>query len=160
MPPATLLAVLASFDPTLRAVREQQYQREAPWVVDHTKFRSERRSHVTPHVEAIGATLAWFRVTADAPSRRWTAHWPQAPGAQHDDTPGIAVAQGARSGREILVAISLADRVGYVALVLAAVAAAAGLLVAGLYRDTAEMVREARSRGLVDPRCRRAGTRD
>ncbi len=43
----------------------------------------------------------------------------------------------------------IADRLAVVALVLAAVAAAAGLLVSGLYRDTAEMVREARAADLV-----------
>ena len=36
--PSALLALLALASPTLRAVREQQYQREAPWVVDHSKF--------------------------------------------------------------------------------------------------------------------------
>jgi hypothetical protein len=63
--------------------------------------------------------------------------------------PGIAVARASASGRRILVAIGFGDRLAYIALVLAAVAAAAGLLVAGLYRDTAEMVREARAADLV-----------
>jgi nucleoside-diphosphate-sugar epimerase len=34
--PAALLTVAALFSPMLRAVKEQQYQREAPWVVDHS----------------------------------------------------------------------------------------------------------------------------
>ena len=45
--------------------------------------------------------------------------------------------------------VKVADRLAVVALVLAAIAAAAGLLVTGLYRDTAEMVREARAADLV-----------
>ncbi len=49
------------------------------------------------------------------------------------------VSEGARIG----------DRLAVAALALAAVAAAAGLLVSGLYRDTAEMVREARAADLV-----------
>ena len=45
--------------------------------------------------------------------------------------------------------VKVADRLAALALVLAAVAAAAGLLVTGLYRDTAEMAREARAADLV-----------
>jgi nucleoside-diphosphate-sugar epimerase len=59
--PSSLLAVLARFSPTLRAVQEQQYQREAPWVVDHSKFAKAFGAEVTPHREAIMATLDWYR---------------------------------------------------------------------------------------------------
>lgn len=59
--PSALLAVMALFNPTLRAVREQQYQREAPWVVDHSKFAKAFGAVVTPHREAITATLDWYR---------------------------------------------------------------------------------------------------
>jgi nucleoside-diphosphate-sugar epimerase len=62
--PQILLSVLALVNPTLRAVREQQYQREAPWVVDHSKFARAFGAEVTPHVEAIAATLAWFAQAA------------------------------------------------------------------------------------------------
>jgi nucleoside-diphosphate-sugar epimerase len=58
--PSAFLAALALFSPTLRAVREQQYQREAPWIVDHSKFARAFGAAVTPHQEAIAATLAWF----------------------------------------------------------------------------------------------------
>lgn len=44
---------------------------------------------------------------------------------------------------------SVADRLGILALLLAVMAAAAGLLIAGLYRDTAEMVRRARATDLI-----------
>ena len=56
----TLLAGLALFSPMLRAVREQQHQRLAPWVVDHTKFERAFGASVTPHRDAIRATLDWF----------------------------------------------------------------------------------------------------
>jgi hypothetical protein len=45
--------------------------------------------------------------------------------------------------------IKFADRLAFVALLLAAVAAAAGLLVSGLYRDTDEGIRQARATDLV-----------
>jgi len=43
----------------------------------------------------------------------------------------------------------VADRLAVVALLLAVMAAAAGLLIPGLYRDTAEMVRQARATDLI-----------
>ena len=45
--------------------------------------------------------------------------------------------------------IKFADRLAFAALVLAAVAAGAGLLVSGLYRDTADGIRQARATDLV-----------
>ena len=62
--PSPLLAVAALFSPTLRAVKEQQYQREHPWVVDHSKFAAAFGAEVTPHREAIPLTLAWWRTVA------------------------------------------------------------------------------------------------
>ena len=58
--PSVLLAALALVSPMLRAVREQQYQRTAAWVVDHGKFERAFGVTVTPHREAIAATLGWF----------------------------------------------------------------------------------------------------
>jgi nucleoside-diphosphate-sugar epimerase len=58
--PSPLLAGLAVVNPMLRAVREQQYQRVAPWVVDHAKFERAFGADVTPHREAIATTLDWF----------------------------------------------------------------------------------------------------
>lgn len=58
--PPPLLAAMALVSPMLRAVREQQYQRVAPWVVDHTKFERAFGASVTPHRDAIRATLDWF----------------------------------------------------------------------------------------------------
>ncbi len=58
--PSALLTVAALLSPTLRAVKEQQYQRQAPWIVDHSKFARAFGAEVTPHAEAITATLDWF----------------------------------------------------------------------------------------------------
>lgn len=59
LPPAALF-VLGLFNPTLRAVREQRYQLERPFVVDHLKFAAAFGAETTPHPEAIRTTLAWF----------------------------------------------------------------------------------------------------
>ena len=59
--PSPLLTALALVSPTLRAVREQQYQRERPWVVDHSKFAKAFGAEVTPHRAAMADTLAWYR---------------------------------------------------------------------------------------------------
>jgi nucleoside-diphosphate-sugar epimerase len=58
--PSVLLAGLAIFNPMLRAVREQQYQRTAPWIVDHSRFARAFGAHPTPHPEAISTTIDWF----------------------------------------------------------------------------------------------------
>ena len=58
--PPTLIAALALVSPMLRAVREQQYQRLAPWVVDHSRFERTFGARATPHREAIRTTLDWF----------------------------------------------------------------------------------------------------
>jgi nucleoside-diphosphate-sugar epimerase len=65
--PSGLLAVASLVSPTLRAVREQQYQRTNPWIVDHSKFARVFGTEVTPHRDAIAATVAWF-ATADRSS--------------------------------------------------------------------------------------------
>ena len=64
--PSALLALIALVNPTLRAVREQAYQVQRPFVVDHTKFAGAFGSSVTPHREAIAATFEWFQRTASA----------------------------------------------------------------------------------------------
>ena len=62
--PAPLLTVAALFSPTVRAVKEQQYQRENPWVVDHSKFARAFGAEVTRHRDAIRLTLAWWQTAA------------------------------------------------------------------------------------------------
>jgi nucleoside-diphosphate-sugar epimerase len=55
------IAMAALFDPTMRAVKEQLYQSERPWVVDSTKFERTFGWTATPLQEAVAATVAWFR---------------------------------------------------------------------------------------------------
>jgi nucleoside-diphosphate-sugar epimerase len=59
--PSLSIRFLALFNPTLRAVAEQLYQSERPWVVDHAKFAATFGAHPTPHPEAIARTLDWYR---------------------------------------------------------------------------------------------------
>lgn len=58
--PSPLLALIALVNPTVRAVREQAYQTQRPFVVDHLKFADAFGADVTPHREAIAVTLRWF----------------------------------------------------------------------------------------------------
>ena len=59
--PSWIIRLLSLFTPTLRAVAEQLYQSERPWVVDHSKFAAAFGAHPTPHPEAIARTLNWYR---------------------------------------------------------------------------------------------------
>jgi nucleoside-diphosphate-sugar epimerase len=67
--PPLLLRLLAVGSGTMRAVREQQYQREALWVVDHSKFAAAFGARATPHVEAVRETVEWYRRHATPGSR-------------------------------------------------------------------------------------------
>lgn len=58
--PSWGLALAGLFNPTLRAVREQLYQSERPWVVDSNKFERAFGWKATPLPEAVRATTAWF----------------------------------------------------------------------------------------------------
>ena len=55
------LVLAGLFNPTLRAVREQLYQSERPWVVDSSKFERTFGWKATPLPEAVRATTAWFK---------------------------------------------------------------------------------------------------
>jgi nucleoside-diphosphate-sugar epimerase len=55
------LALAGLFNPTLRAVREQLYQSERPWVVDSSRFEGTFGWGATPLPEAIRSTVGWFR---------------------------------------------------------------------------------------------------
>jgi nucleoside-diphosphate-sugar epimerase len=59
--PSWIIRFLSLFNATLRAVAEQLYQSERPWVVDHSKFANAFGAHSTPHPEAIARTLDWYR---------------------------------------------------------------------------------------------------
>ena len=60
-PPKLAITLLALFAPPMAAVKETSYQREHPWVVDHSKFSRAFRSAPTPHEQAISLTLDWFQ---------------------------------------------------------------------------------------------------
>lgn len=59
--PRWALALASLFDPTVRAVREQLYQSERPWIVDSTRFESAFGLGPTPLEDAVAATVRWFR---------------------------------------------------------------------------------------------------
>jgi nucleoside-diphosphate-sugar epimerase len=59
--PKVAITLLALVNPAMAAVKETNYQREHPWVVDHSKFSQVFGSRPTPHEQAISLTLDWFR---------------------------------------------------------------------------------------------------
>jgi nucleoside-diphosphate-sugar epimerase len=59
--PRWMVALLALMSPLMRAVKEQLYQSERPFVVDHGKFARTFDARPTPHRDAIRLTLAWYR---------------------------------------------------------------------------------------------------
>jgi nucleoside-diphosphate-sugar epimerase len=69
--PRSVIALAALFDPTLRAVREQLYQSERPWVLDSSKFERAFGWRATPFPDAVATTVAWFqdRAAVDPPLR-------------------------------------------------------------------------------------------
>jgi nucleoside-diphosphate-sugar epimerase len=68
--PRWTLAMAGLFNPTIRALREQLYQSERPWVVDSGKFERAFGWSATPLPEAIGATVGWFRERKKEPDSR------------------------------------------------------------------------------------------
>jgi len=63
--PAWAIALAALRDPTLKAVREQLYQHQNPWVVDSSKFEKAFGWEATPLLDAVEATVAWFSKQED-----------------------------------------------------------------------------------------------
>ncbi len=59
--PAWALPFLALFDPTMRAVQDQLYDSEQPFLVDHSKYARAFGGAPTSHREAIQVTLQWYR---------------------------------------------------------------------------------------------------
>jgi nucleoside-diphosphate-sugar epimerase len=59
--PKLVINLLALFVPPMAGVKETSYQREHPWVVDHSKFSRAFGGTPTPHERAISLTLDWFR---------------------------------------------------------------------------------------------------
>src|SRR5215510_621257 len=61
--PGWAVAMVGLFNPMIRAVTEQLYQVERPWVVDSSKFERTFGWSATPLREAIRATVAWFKLS-------------------------------------------------------------------------------------------------
>jgi nucleoside-diphosphate-sugar epimerase len=59
------LTIAGLFNPTVRAVREQLYQHQQPWVVDSSKFERTFGWTATPLADAIHDTVAWFTDQAE-----------------------------------------------------------------------------------------------
>jgi nucleoside-diphosphate-sugar epimerase len=59
------IAMAALVNPTMRAVKEQLYQSERPWVVDSTRFERAFGWTATPLRDAVAATVAWFQSQTD-----------------------------------------------------------------------------------------------
>jgi nucleoside-diphosphate-sugar epimerase len=59
--PELAITLLSLFVPAMSAVKETAYQRQHPWVVDHSKFARAFGSKPTSHEQAITLTLDWFR---------------------------------------------------------------------------------------------------
>lgn len=61
-----LQRLIGLFNPIVKELGETWYQRDRPFVADDTAFRASfpRHVEVTPHDEAIAATLAWYRQQA------------------------------------------------------------------------------------------------
>lgn len=59
--PRPVLNGMATFVPLMRALKEQLYQFDQPFVVDHSRFVKAFGDISTPHNKAIEATLAWYR---------------------------------------------------------------------------------------------------
>jgi nucleoside-diphosphate-sugar epimerase len=59
--PSWVLAVAGLVHPTVRAVREQLYQFERPWLVDSSDFEATFGWRATPLEDAIARTVSWYR---------------------------------------------------------------------------------------------------
>lgn len=57
--PKWLMTIAGMFSPTIRALAEQRYQTERPWVVDSSKFERAFGWTATPLAEAVSVTAAW-----------------------------------------------------------------------------------------------------
>ena len=59
--PSIMITALGLFMPLMREVTETNYQRDEPFVVDHSKYERVFGNHATPLAEALPQTVAWFR---------------------------------------------------------------------------------------------------
>ncbi len=59
--PEIVLKLLGVFNPMMRELVEMQYEFNAPFIIDHSKFARAFGDISTPHAQAIKATVAWYR---------------------------------------------------------------------------------------------------
>jgi len=59
--PGWMESVLGLFNPLIRELKETRYQRDQPFVVDHSAFDRAFGSRPTPLRDAIRQTLDWYR---------------------------------------------------------------------------------------------------
>jgi nucleoside-diphosphate-sugar epimerase len=59
--PSWAIRLLGFVSPTIGQLRETQYQRSEPFVVSHEKFQRAFEFEPTPHREALGRTVEWYR---------------------------------------------------------------------------------------------------
>ena len=62
--PKLLINAIALINPMMRELKETYYQWNKPFIVDHSKFERAFGANVTPHREALQATVDWFRAQA------------------------------------------------------------------------------------------------
>lgn len=62
-----LVTVMALFSPMMRALKEQLYQFERPFVMDSGAFERAFGVQATPHDDAIRETVRWYRELYGAP---------------------------------------------------------------------------------------------
>jgi len=58
------VTLVGLFQPIVREFKEMLYEFEEPYVVDHNQFAQAFGVKVTPHAQAIQATVAWYRQQA------------------------------------------------------------------------------------------------
>jgi hypothetical protein len=56
----------------MREMRETYYQFARPFVVDHRKYANAFGAEVTPHVEALRRTMAWYREALRVPNQHYS----------------------------------------------------------------------------------------
>jgi nucleoside-diphosphate-sugar epimerase len=71
---ATALRLVGIVKPAMREYLSTLYQFTDRWVVDDSKFRTAFGDLATPLPDALAATLAWYRDTAEARTSAASAH--------------------------------------------------------------------------------------
>ena len=65
-----MLRTVGIFSPPIREMIEMQYEFAEPYLLDGAKFTHAFGFTPTPHRDALGGTIAWYRAQAAAPARQ------------------------------------------------------------------------------------------